>query len=253
VVVDSLAAATARGETSLEAARAILGFLGTIARKGHLALVVIHHLRKGAGAGRGANAVRVAAEDLRGSSHISAAARSVMALSVVGCLPGREGLPGTLPPAAHQPASAGVSSFGAESDEVQPEQARRPAGSRFDGPRCLEIVKTNLCRHPPPLGLIFEGEDVPVPTLRYTEYVEPAPEPTLTDLCADWLLGFLAAAGEPVKPIEAIQAAQEAGYTRTTLYRARSRLGNRVVDVGRGPYDPYKRWGVGESVETLER
>ena len=34
VVVDSLAAATARGETSLEAARAILGFLSNVAREG---------------------------------------------------------------------------------------------------------------------------------------------------------------------------------------------------------------------------
>ena len=228
VVVDSLAAATARGETSLEAARAILGFLGTIARKGHLALLVIHHLRKGAGRGAGsqrsAHVVRVAAEDLRGSSHISAAARSVMALSVLAPYPA----PGV-----------GPVTPGEEPAEALP-------GSRFDGPRLLEIVKTNLCRHPPPLGLTFEGEDVPVPALRYTEYVEPAPEPTQTELCADWLLGFLAAAGEPVKPIRAVQAAQEAGYTRTMLYRARSRLGERVVDVGRGPYDPYKRWGVGQ-------
>ena len=195
VVVDSLAAATARGETSLEAARADLGFLSNVARERDLALLLIHHLRKRARFGRFASAVRVAADDLRGSSHISAAARSVMALSVVG------GPAGTLPLAAGLPPS------GVNPDEAYP----APAGARLDGPRCLEIVKTNLCRHPPPLGLIFEGENVAVPTLRYTEFVEPPPQPTHTDLCAGWLFQFLSAAGEPVKPAHAIQAAGEAG------------------------------------------
>jgi hypothetical protein len=46
VIVDSLAAATARGETSLHGARAILGFLSAVARQGRLALLLIHHLRK---------------------------------------------------------------------------------------------------------------------------------------------------------------------------------------------------------------
>ena len=112
----------------------------------------------------------------------------------------------------------------------------------LDGPRCLEIVKTNLCRHPPPLGLIFEGENVAVPTLRYTEFVEPAPQPTQTDLCAGWLFHFLNAAGEPVKPADAIRAAREAGYSRATVYRARNLLGGLVVNLGTGPYDPQKRW-----------
>jgi hypothetical protein len=232
VVVDSLAAATARGETSLEAARAILGFLSNVAREGDHALLLIHHLRKRARVGRGATAVRVAADDLRGSSHISAAARSVMALSVVGNLPQAAGpvggVPGTMPP------------LGVDPDEADPAPAL--AVPHFDGPRRLEIVKTNLCRHPPPLGLIFEGENVVVPTLRYTEYVEPAPEPTQTDLCAGWLFHFLDAAGEPVKPADAVRAAREAGYSRRTVYRARNILGGLVVDLGTGIRDPHKRW-----------
>ena len=219
VVIDSLAAATAHGETSLEAARAILGFLGTIARKGHLALLVIHHLRKGAG--RGAHAVRVAAEDLRGSSHISAAARSVMALSVIA------------------PYSAGV----------RPPPA---AGSRFDGPRLLEIFKTNLCCHPPPLSLIIEGDGLGVPTLRYTEYVEPAPEPSRKGLCAGWLFQYLQAAAGPVKPVEAIVAAGKQGYSRTTLYRARTFLGGLVVDLGQSPHDPNKRWALASTIPEID-
>mgnify|MGYP001826406678 CR=1 FL=1 len=221
--------------------------MGTFARKGHLALLVIHPLRKGAGSGRGAgsqqsaHAVRVVAEDLRGSSHISAAARSVMALSVVGGAPG-------LDTGAAQPGADAVAPEGAPPRQGPPCPEGAPPGkgarSRFDGPRCLEIVKTNLCRHPPPLGLIFEGEGVPVPTLRYSEYVEPAPEPTQTELCAAWLHRFLDTAGEPVKPADAMRAAREEAYSRRTVYRARNLLGGLVVDLGTGPYDPHKRWAL---------
>jgi hypothetical protein len=82
VVVDSLAAATARGETGIQGARTLLGFLASVARDGDLALLVIHHLRKRPRSGP-RSAPHVVADDLRGSSHISAAARSVLALSIV--------------------------------------------------------------------------------------------------------------------------------------------------------------------------
>ena len=81
VVVDSLAAATSRGESSLQSARDILGFLSTIAREADIALLLIHHLRKRARSGRSVSAPQVAANDLCGFSHISAAARSVLTLS----------------------------------------------------------------------------------------------------------------------------------------------------------------------------
>ena len=241
VVIDSLGAATARGETSLRAARDIMGFLAAVARQQHLALLVIHHLRKNASSRRGARsgAGRLAADDLRGSSHISAAARSVMALSVVA---GTHVTPGNLPhPAAVQPAP-GVDPADPLLLLAAPPEAG--AGSRVDGPRLLEIVKTNLCRRPPPLGLLIEGDGLGVPTLRYTRYIEPAPEPTRTDLCASWLFHHLDAAGGPVKPADAILAAKEAGYSRRTVYRARQLLGGLVVDLGAGPYDPNKRWAL---------
>jgi hypothetical protein len=223
VVVDSLAAATARGETSLEAARAILGFLSVVAREGDHALLLIHHLRKRARSGRTASAPTVLADDLRGSSHISAAARSVMALSVAGSLAGS--MPAPCP-------RLGVEPVKAPPAEAEP---------HFDGPRRLEIVKTNLCRNPPPLGLIFEGEGVAAPTLRYTEFVEPPPQPSHTDLCAGWLFRFLSAAGEPVKPADVVRAAGEAGFSRRTVYRARRILGGLVADLGKSARDPNKR------------
>jgi hypothetical protein len=227
VVVDSLGAATAQGETSLEAARATMNYLTAVARLGNLALLLIHHLRKQPSSRRATATRRVAADDLRGSSHIIAAARSVMVLSVVG----------ERPPEGGRPPIAGAP------DKAQPVPGE-PL-SHFDSPRRLEIVKSNLCRHPPPLGLIFEGEDLAVPTLRYTEYVEPTPQPTRTDLCAGWLFHFLETAGEPVKPADAVRAAGKAGYHRRMVYRARKLLGGLVVDLGSGMHDPQKRWTVG--------
>jgi hypothetical protein len=247
VVVDSLAAATARGETSIQGARAILGFLASVARDGDLALLVIHHLRKrprasspgGAPARSGpawsappgyASAPHVVADDLRGSSHISAAARSVLALSVV----------------AQAPPSPVLSELEAASGAPGPASAAPAAGPRpdLDGLRRFEVVKTNLCRHPPPLGLAFEGHDVPVPTLRYTGYVEPPPPPTQIDLCTRWLYQHLAAAGEPVKPAHVVRAAAGAGFHRRTLYRARQALAGFVVDLGTNAHDPHKRWAL---------
>jgi hypothetical protein len=66
-------------------------------------------------------------------------------------------------------------------------------------------------------------------------------------LCAQWLLGYLADAGGPVQPAEAIAAAKEAGFAQATLYRARKALGASIVEVGRGEYDPYKRWALGSA------
>ena len=225
VVVDSLAAATTRGETSLQGARATFGFLSTLAHKTDLALLVIHHLRKRTRSGA-TSSHRVAASDLRGSTHLSAAARSVLTLSWVGAPP----LAPIAPPAG--PAAP---------------RAQTP----FNGLRRLEVVKTNLCRHPPPLGLIFEGQDVPVPVLRYTELVEPPPQPTHVDLCAHWLFQYLGAAGEPVKPADAVRAAKEAGFPRHTLYRARQSLAGWVVDIGSGPHDPRKRWALAQAPASL--
>jgi hypothetical protein len=270
IVVDSLAAATARAETSLQGARALLGNLAAIAHVGQLGLLLIHHLRKPAATGR-TPARRVTAADLRGSSHLAAAARSILALSSpVVSAPTASG-PG-LASASPQSPESGTDSpaFASDATPSAPEATAAPdsttpappspesvpdlmpgspPGAAAEHPhphhqpqRCLEIIKTNLCQPPPPLGLVFEGVSVPVPTLRYSAYVEPPPQPTQLDLCAHWLLQFLAAAGEPVKPLDVVRAAREEGFPRTTLYRARHALGGSVIDLGNSPYDPTKRW-----------
>ena len=226
IIVDSLAAATARGETSLQGARTTLGFLSNVARRLNLAFLVIHHLRKRAGFGA-TSSHRVAADDLRGSTHLSAAARSVLALSWVGA-----------PPATP---------LASPTDPAAPATPAPRSQTPFDGPRRLEVIKTNLCRHPPPLCLIFEGQNVPVPVLRYTELVEPRPQPTHLDLCARWLFQYLSDAAEPVKPADVIRAAGQAGFPQRTLYRARRALAGWVVDLGNSPHDPHKRWALAEA------
>ncbi len=92
--------------------------------------------------------------------------------------------------------------------------------------------------------LQFEGENAPVPTLHYSEYVEPPTPPTHVDLCAQWLLKYLAATGSPVKPHDVVQAATEDGFPRRTLYRARKILAGTVMDLGNSPNDPNKRWAL---------
>ena len=113
----------------------------------------------------------------------------------------------------------------------------------LNGPRRLEVSKTNLCRYPPPLGLVFEKGTGSVPTLRYFAQPEDPP-PTHAQLCAAWLLDFLTEAGGPVRPCEVVAAAGQAGFPRPTLYRVLRALTGRIVDVGSSRRDPNKRWAI---------
>jgi hypothetical protein len=103
---------------------------------------------------------------------------------------------------------------------------------------------------PPPRrpgsGSIFDTatdrRSAAVPTLHYSEYVEPAPPPTQTALCARWLLEYLAATGDPAKSLDIVRAAAAEGFPRATVYRARNTLAGRVVELGNSRFDPNKRW-----------
>ncbi len=59
--------------------------------------------------------------------------------------------------------------------------------------------------------------------------------------CGGWLLDYLDAAGKPVKPANAVC---EAGYNRHIAHRVRQILGGLLVELGTGPNDPQKRWGL---------
>jgi hypothetical protein len=225
VVIDSLGAIHLKGENNVEDVRAVLGYLCAVAQEFDLSLLLIHHLRKRGKERFQPSLDAVAADEFRGSSHIVAMARSVLALSHV---------------------------------QVGPEPDR-------NGPRRLEIVKTNLCRYPPALGVHFEpagpgsdthsgtSGDTPsgtcdggAPLLRYTGPPRPYRPPTRTDDCAAWLLGHLEEAGEPQRPRDVIEAAREAGFSRTMTYRARADLGEsgQVVDVHTSSENAGKRWAL---------
>ena len=113
-----------------------------------------------------------------------------------------------------------------------------------NGPRRLEVVKTNLCRYPEALGVWFEdghssheldelneggkgkgshelhelhergkaGGRHSVPVVRYGEAPEAYREPTQAEACADWLVEVLEEAGEPMKPKEVVEMGKEAGF-----------------------------------------
>jgi hypothetical protein len=201
VVVDSLSSISVRGENNVEDVRAVLGFLGAVAREFELGMLLIHHLRK-----RSFGGLRlpgpVGPDDFRGSSHIIAMARSVLALSVV---------------------------------QAGPEPDR-------NGPRRLEVIKTNLCKYPPALGVAFE-EEGGAPWLRYGEATREYREPTKAEACAAWLVELLAAAGEPVRPKDVVEAAEETGFSQAVLYRARKGLEGTVVDTGK-KFAPDNRWSL---------
>lgn len=142
--------------------------------------------------------------DVRGSGHIVAAARSVLGASVVQTGP-------------------------------QPDK---------NGPRRLEVLKTNLTRYPKPLGInLTPGVD---PKWVYLEYGDPPEryqEPTKTDLCADFILSILEEHGEPMKPKEIIELALKDGYSRPAVYRAREGLSDQIINTA-GRRDPNNRWAL---------
>jgi hypothetical protein len=215
VIVDSLSSISLRGENSIEDVRALLHFLSALAGQFGVAVLVIHHLRKRMRGNKPAPMPifePVTADDLRGSSHIVAMARSILALSVVQTGP-------------------------------QPDR---------NGPRRLEVIKSNLCACPPALGVYFEpavgaasGKLDGTPHLHYDEPPDPYREMSKTESCANWLLEYLAEAEQPVHPQDVLEAAQEMGFGRTVVYRARRNLGARVREEGRK--GPRRTWAVAES------
>ena len=142
-------------------------------------------------------------DDFRGSSHIIAMSRSVMGLSIV--------------------------QTGAEPDR--------------NGPRRLEIVKTNLARYPEPFGMQFVPMHPKGVLIQYSAQPPQAyRQPTKTDECSEWLLRTLDEAG-PLKPQEIVERAEAEGFSQRTVYRSREKLGGQIVDT-EGHKHPENRWAL---------
>ncbi len=128
-------------------------------------------------------------------------------------------------------------------------------GSKPDpnGPRKLQVIKSNLGRHPEPLGVLLEplcdGEHVKV--VYDADAPEPYEAPTERDEAAEWLLDYLEAAGEPVSPKEVVAAAKDAGIGRAMIYRARETLSAEIVNTG-GRRSPANKWALASDQPSEE-
>jgi hypothetical protein len=196
IIVDSLRDILPAGESNVEDVRATLAFLSNLATANDTAVLLIHHLRKSSNSGQLALLDTIDLDQVSGSGYIGGRARVVLGLTKV--------------------------------------QTREEPDK--NGPRKIEVVKTNLGEYPPDMGITFEK--MPPDGLRllwtanapkrYSEDAQIAP--TARDSAKAWLLDYLEAAGEPVAPQQAVDDAQEAGISRATLFRARSELEGQVVN-----------------------
>ncbi|MFP4395408.1 MAG: AAA family ATPase, partial [Anaerolineales bacterium] len=202
IVVDSLSSVTSKSENAIEDVRALLGFFSNLAREYSLALVLIHHARKrGATLGGAPVFTPITLDDFRGSGHIVAMARSVLGLSVV------------------------------------------PDGPKPDsnGPRQLEVIKSNLARLPEPLGFTLDEIEPDGVALRWGAAPEPWREPTKLDRCIAWLETLLREANEPLAPKDVVAQAAEEGFSRAMVFRARKALGEQIQDTA-GRRNPANLW-----------
>lgn len=135
-------------------------------------------------------AVEFTMDDIRGSSHILASTRSLLGLRIL------------------------------------------QDGEKYDpnGPRKLEILKTNLCAYPPPLGIDFvrQGEVI---QLKWGAVAEASTELSRLAQCKAWLEITLRQNGE-MKPADLFKQAEEDGYSRACFYRAREELGRKILTIG---------------------
>ena len=205
VVVDSLGSISVRGENNVEDVRHLLSFLSAVAREYQTGMLLIHHLRK---RGPLPAADLVGPDDFRGSGHIIAMARSVLALSTI---------------------------------QAGPEPDR-------NGPRRMEIVKTNLCRHPKPLGLVFDDNgELQAPVLRYSlDAPKLYREPTQTEECAAWLVDALEEHKAPMKPKDVFVAALDAGFKDGVVRLARRSLKGIVVNTEKAKNSKANMWALAE-------
>ena len=123
-------------------------------------------------------------------------------------------------------------------------------GADRNGPRKLQVIKSNLDRYPEPLGVWFDSHpDHPeLAVLRYG----PAPQdeaetPGKLEECASWLLAILAEEG-PLAPAEIVELGLYENYSRATIYRARKTLGDEIHDTA-GWRNPANQWSLADSDE----
>lgn len=206
IVLDSLRDILPAGESAVEDVRSTMAYLSNLAVQNNTAVLIIHHLRKSANTAQLALFDTIDLDQVSGSGYIAGRARVVMGLTKV------------------------------------------QTGPRLDknGPRKIEVIKTNLGHYPADLGITFE--ELPPDGLRLlwsTDAPERYEPPTERDEAADWLLQYLAGETEPIPVKTVAAAAKEAGYSRATLYRVRDELADRIINT-KGRKHPANAWSLAD-------
>lgn len=207
VIVDSYGAVTLKGEKAKEEAQRLLAFLTRIAVDYDCAMKLIHHPRKKSRIQLMLPSVPMALDAVRGTSYLVQIARLVMVLEWI---------------------------------QVGPELDR-------NGPRRLQVIKSNLDVYPEPIGVWFDSmiDDPSVAKLRYGDAPEPYRELSKLEKCMVWLMDVLGMEG-PTSLATLVEWADDEGYSKVTICRARKRLEDDIIDT-KGPYQKDNLWALAET------
>lgn len=107
-----------------------------------------------------------------------------------------------------------------------------------NGPRELKMLKTSLGPYADSLGFTFKPAH---PSGVFLDW-GTAPKTYKAPTCTDWLMETLQNAAEPIKPSEIIQMGEAAGYSRATIYRARTALAKNIRDTEDSRQHPGNAW-----------
>lgn len=206
VVIDSFGNATAGGQDKVEDVRELLNFLNQVAYQFNIALILVAHTRKPPAIFNGRGEINQ--DDIRGSGHVVAMARSVIGVWIV-------------------------------QTKAEPDP---------NGPRIMAVLKSNYGRKPKPIGYdVFNDPKSDNPVIVFSEAPKPYKEPTQAELCANWILESLEEADEPIKPRKLEALAQKVGFKRDTFYAAHRKLERekRVKDT-LGNKNPENAWQLAD-------
>jgi len=110
----------------------------------------------------------------------------------------------------------------------------------LNGPRKLAVLKSNIGRVPEPLGCEWAPAGPDEIRVVWGDAPEGWSEPTESDQCKVWLLSYLESAGA-TRPKQIVEDAEDAGYGRATVYRARRELGEKIANT-KGAKSPQNEW-----------
>jgi hypothetical protein len=108
-----------------------------------------------------------------------------------------------------------------------------------NGPREMRMLKNNIGPCAEPLAFEF----MPLhPAGVGLKWSQGAPQRYHQPTCEDWLLGFMQATGEPMKPSEVVEIAEAQGFSRRSVYRARRLLSTQIRDTEENIRNPNNCW-----------